>query len=817
MMKGSLTLIATVLLCACSFITTPLLAATLRIGVALPKSEKRDGRHSIENALELFSNDLNGSLGRDLKRSSGFAPPNVKFEYLFFGDGESSKAAEYLAGKEDVAAVIGFTTSSDAVEAGKQLPQELAMISPTATNPAVTSRGKNIFSMMYSDDWQGAVIAAYLEKVLGSRRVLIIFQKNIYGEGLRKSFTKQARILNMDVVKTIAILDQPELEPRAVRAKWPYLEKPLDAIVLFTYMKPGIEIVSRIREFDRDTPIVGADALSYRDFKEGVKNLGLDNPRVLVANSFFFELAPTVSRSFRDRYTQRFHRAPSTGPLFAYDAATMITSAAMQAMKDEKEKRPLSGRDLRRAVLNRLRDATCRLEAVRGLSGDLFFISQGNLHRNVLFGWIQGDDWVPAYLQLKDVSTDTCKENAEYSPIPITAGQSNNRSRNTNNRDDDTIMVNGRQLRVIHVVRVGLDFFRINDVSITSQKFDVEVFLWFKWKGPFQLFDAADAKNVGNQLLFWNGIYGIEDKTDVLYDDRNRGIKQLVLKVKGTYVKHFDLKSYPFDTQLLSLKLSLPRHDTDRVWLVVDEASVQKTEKLRDRQADGDFKIFPKEYTAERLSHFAGTTTFKSSLGRPLSRFSQTKDPDFSVYEASIELSRDLFPYMVKMFLPLGILTIVALGAFWISVERFETRITVLLTALLSDIVLHLSRAESLPNVGYMTVADKFFVASYIGMSISVIVAIYLEFMMRTGRIELARHLNMMVRFILWWGTAIAIFVIGYPVIEKNTGLTLRPFVFMVLAACSLLFTVTYLKYLKHDILRAWLRDTRQWLIDSVS
>jgi hypothetical protein len=250
---------------------------------------------------------------------------------------------------------------------------------------------------------------------------------------------------------------------------------------------------------------------------------------------------------------------------------------------------------------------------------------------------------------------------------------------------------------------------------------------------------------------------------------------------------------------------------------VVDEASVQKTEKLKDRQADGDFKIFPKEYTAQRVSHFAGTTTFRSSLGRPLSRLAHTKDPDFSVYEASIELSRDLFPYMVKMFLPLGILTVVALGAFWISLERFETRISVLLTALLSDIVLHLSRAESLPNVGYMTVADKFFVASYIGMSMSVIVAIYLEFMMRTARTELARQLNMVIRFVLCWGTVIAILVIGFPVIGKNTGLSLRPFAFMIFAACSLLLMVTYLKYLKHGILRAWLRDTRQWVAGSFS
>ena len=167
-----------------------------------------------------------------------------------------------------------------------------------------------------------------------------------------------------------------------------------------------------------------------------------------------------------------------------------------------------------------------------------------------------------------------------------------------------------------------------------------------------------------------------------------------------------------------------------------------------------------------------------------------------------------MFPYFLTLFLPLGILTAVSLGVFWIPLDQFAVRITIVLTTLLSVLVFHLSRSDSLPNVGYLTVADKFFIAAYVGMSINIGLTIFFEWLRTKKRAVFVEELNGLVRYLLVAGTIIFIAIVGSPAVELLVGKQKYWWVMMSLlvlwAVIEIIARSTVIRSALENALQAW-------------
>jgi branched-chain amino acid transport system substrate-binding protein len=89
-------------------------------------------------------------------------------------------------------AVVGHvnsdvTIAASAVYDGCGLP----MLTPTASNPAVTDRGlETVFRLTNRDDRKGPGIAAYLVSTMGKRRAVVIDDQTAYGKGLADLFSQ---------------------------------------------------------------------------------------------------------------------------------------------------------------------------------------------------------------------------------------------------------------------------------------------------------------------------------------------------------------------------------------------------------------------------------------------------------------------------------------------------------------------------------------------------------------------------------------------------------------------------------------------------
>lgn len=145
--------------------------ADYRIGLALPSSTDSTGSQfaqEVQQALTLFKEQLDGKLGLELRQEFGVSPPRLVFETKECPPRDvecaAEKAKEFV--ESDCVAVIGHTYSGPALAAGKIYDRhKLVMLTPTATQREIARASNRVFRLTFDDQWQGAVIAAYVYKM----------------------------------------------------------------------------------------------------------------------------------------------------------------------------------------------------------------------------------------------------------------------------------------------------------------------------------------------------------------------------------------------------------------------------------------------------------------------------------------------------------------------------------------------------------------------------------------------------------------------------------------------------------------------------
>ena len=104
--------------------------------------------------------------------------------------GEPATVVKKLISRDEAIAVLGESTSSRSLEAAPICQADkVPMISPAATNPAVTQVGDYIFRVCFIDPFQGAVMAKFARDTLKLHRVAVLTSvSSAYSVGLAKYF-----------------------------------------------------------------------------------------------------------------------------------------------------------------------------------------------------------------------------------------------------------------------------------------------------------------------------------------------------------------------------------------------------------------------------------------------------------------------------------------------------------------------------------------------------------------------------------------------------------------------------------------------------
>jgi len=122
-------------------------------------------------------------------------------------EGNNSKAtnvANDFVANPKLVAVVGHFNSTCSL-AGKPVYKNAGVpaISPGPTNVDVCRGSKWMFRNVYRDDFQGEIGARFIKEKLGRKRVVVFYDNDDYGTGLKRFFLEHAKKLGIEVRKEI--------------------------------------------------------------------------------------------------------------------------------------------------------------------------------------------------------------------------------------------------------------------------------------------------------------------------------------------------------------------------------------------------------------------------------------------------------------------------------------------------------------------------------------------------------------------------------------------------------------------------------------
>jgi len=282
---------------------------------------------------------LSGSqapLGTELKRGTELAFKahaaelsklglNVKLK--FFDDQASadvgSKLAKTILADASIVGVVGAINSSVSNVLGAAFaPQDLAVISSSSTNDALTRHGwKNFTRTVAPDHAQALAAGQYFQEVLHAGGVYVVSDNTAYGNGLTKGVMADLKTRNVKVLSYAGVSisgDNASLVERikASGAKFIYFGGSDDK---------GASLLGSLRAAGVKAVFMGGDGLDTPSF---LKRMGANAPGVLYTTVY----GPVNSFSNYLDFVQAYRAAygseqPNGVSAYSYDAAMVLIEA----------------------------------------------------------------------------------------------------------------------------------------------------------------------------------------------------------------------------------------------------------------------------------------------------------------------------------------------------------------------------------------------------------------------------------------------------------------------------------------------------------
>ena len=218
----------------------------------------------------------NASFGKDISSAAMLAVSDAgkfkgfAFELVAQDDGGNAEGGAAVANKlvadPQVVAIAGHIFSG-ATKAAMPIYEaaNIPMMSPSATNPPLTTSGSKVFNRcVFTDAAQGKYAAAYLYNKLGIKNLAILHDGQAYGQGLAQVVNDQFKGLGGTVVAFNAITPS-ESDYSAALAD--IASKKPQALFYGGYTAEGVVIVNQMKQAGlQGVTFFGDDGTFGQDF-----------------------------------------------------------------------------------------------------------------------------------------------------------------------------------------------------------------------------------------------------------------------------------------------------------------------------------------------------------------------------------------------------------------------------------------------------------------------------------------------------------------------------------------------------------------------
>jgi hypothetical protein len=265
-------------------------------------------------------------------------------------------------------------------------------------------------------------------------------------------------------------------------------------------------------------------------------------------------------------------------------------------------------------------------------------------------------------------------------------------------------------------VDTRLHVIEITDIDVRNGHFQFQAEVDFAWCDPRLAFDAAEH---GRERLTFVGAGALEKQTemwnpDLAFANEVSGIqvrkRELTIRsdgrvrVRGLFSAHlaasYDLRRFPFDSQVLPIQVESFTWDEDVLVLRSDADSVgiRQSFELAEWEVGG-------------------------VSSRTQRRLSNRGDRYFSRFEMNVAIERRSGYYVWKALLPLTLIVALSWTVFWIP-EGLAGRIRLSATVLLTIVAYQFAIAADLPKVSYINLLSAFTTFSFVTVALTVVLNI---------------------------------------------------------------------------------------------
>jgi len=621
--------------------------------------------------------------------------PGKKIELLVYDDKNDEYTAKMIAAQivnqKKAVLVIGHEDSATSIAAGKVYKRnEICAITASAIEDAVTLENDYYYRLIPSDVSQVNFIANYIRKTLNQTSANIIFNKDKYGIFFSENFERISKRLGI-AIKIKCGFDSSEFKTKQMFEK---IVNDNDFTTGATFIATGsheaAQIISILKEKGTSF-IIGPDFLSKKAFIDELnknpkekKSPGFYSDNIITVSPLITEVADKEAYFFYKSFKNKYNKEPTWMAGCYYDAMHVAVEALKKA--DVRGKGYILSD--RRKIKPALRSFYNYKNAIRGISGSIFFNEHGNVYRPPFIGFYKNQKLYPGFIQYQPISES---DQIEYAFKKALEGE--------------FILSEGKIMTQTRIVYTGIYINEIKNIDIIHSCYTADFYLWFRYIGEFD----------DTQIEFLNATNSIELGPPIKQATGDNNINYRAYHINGGFHGNFDFHRFPFDQHTIQITFRHAKLLKNQLIYVSDSFGLMEIkERLNKTKLIG-----ADEWQQGPISFYQDTIEKRTTLGNPIF-FNSNYSLKFSSFTASMPIEKkDLNSILKQYYLPIGIITILIL-IFMNSVPKKYIGLLLSTFAILlaANTVLHLKFMTDL-TIDYISTIEYIYLSNYITIIIS--------------------------------------------------------------------------------------------------
>ena len=593
----------------------------------------------------------------------------------------AKESAKELVSNHKMLAIIGHYFSSATLAASPIYHEnQIPLIAPTATHPAVTAKFKGNFSIIPDNYYQSIFLANYVLHGLAREKIAVIHTDNSYGNTLASFFVKELRVKDHKPLVNVTIHPttfRPEELDR-------HLKTLANAEIIFLGMNytNAANVIKHLRDKSIASDFIGGESLGGPHF---IRRAGIYAENVYAVTPFLPNILGESARRYEANFVKTYQTNPDWVATHSYEAVRLLAHAI-------KEVGPS-----RAAIRQFLSKIIQEEDAIESISGPIHFDSNGSSRKSIAIGEVKSGLFVPARFQFT------------YVKYPELVKARKKRTR--------AFLMDGRFVKRTTVVFTGLHVNEIKSFDPISGNFVADFLLWFRW-------DPDRNSKLNFEMTYGKVLAAsIREK----YYDKVENNNFISYDVSARMDGVFPLKEYPFDKQVLKIRIKPKVKNKEDLILVTDIPDDSFLRKDMGLKAWKDIQHMQFSSTNEGIWSYRNPKYSRKLF--------QLENSQFNYH---VLLERKFNQYIIKL-LPLAVIILLAYAMFFVNFEFTASRFTLGVTTLLSSMSFH---NVNKVDVGYLVRIDIFFMLTYYFIFFAIIETVIASSLHVKGKRELAAKVD---------------------------------------------------------------------------